>query len=128
MARTNWMVGMGAAAGIVAADWLLRGAVRRFDGQTVFVTGGSRGLGLLLAREFARRGANLVICAREEGELERARRDLTERFGAQVLARHCDVTRRDQVEALVDEASARFGGIDVLVNNAGIIQVGPAVT
>jgi len=128
MARRNRLWGAVAAAGVGAAGWLLRGQARRFDGRTVFVTGGSRGLGLLLAREFARRGANLVICARDVDELERARRELVERYGAEVHARRCDVSRRDQVEALVQEATARFGSIDVLVNNAGIIQVGPALT
>jgi NAD(P)-dependent dehydrogenase (short-subunit alcohol dehydrogenase family) len=97
----------------------------RFDGETVLITGGSRGLGLLLAREFARRGAQLVICSRDVSELEAARRELAERFGAAVLARRCDVTDRAQVEALVQEATSRFGGVDVLVNNAGIIQIGP---
>lgn len=127
MARTNGKGFWGAVAAGVGATWLLRTGSGRFDGQTVFITGGSRGLGLLLAREFARRGARLVICARDVDELERARRELAEELGAEVIARRCDVTKRDQVEALVQEASTRFGGVDVLVNNAGVIQVGPAL-
>jgi NAD(P)-dependent dehydrogenase (short-subunit alcohol dehydrogenase family) len=93
-------------------------------GRVVLITGGSRGLGLLLAREFVREGCPVVICARDEQELDRARRDL-ERRGGVVMARRCDVADRDQVEAMVNEALARFGRIDIVVNNAAIIQVGP---
>ncbi|MNY03412.1 putative ketoacyl reductase [compost metagenome] len=91
----------------------------------VLITGGSRGLGLLLAREFARQGCRLAICARDEAELERARQDL-EAHGAEVLAVRCDVSDREQAEKLVAVVGAHYGAIDVLVNNAGIIQVGPA--
>jgi len=88
------------------------------------VTGGSRGLGLLIAEEFARAGCRIVICARNEDELARAQESLS-RGGAEVLAVPCDVSRTEDVERLVARAFARFGRIDVLVNNAGIIQVGP---
>lgn len=114
----------GIGLGLVARA-LARKAVR-FDlrGKTVLITGGSRGLGLVLARAFAEEGASLVICARDPEDLERARKDLEQR-GASVLAIPCDVTDRQQVEALVQAARERFGRIDVLVNNAGRIQVGP---
>lgn len=115
------------AAGAIA--YLGRQAVRQrretdLAGRVVLITGGSRGLGLVLAREFAREGCRLVICARDEVELEGARKDLRDR-GAEVLAEHCDVADREQVERLIERATSHFGGIDVLVNNAGIIQVGP---
>lgn len=93
-------------------------------GKVVLITGGSRGLGLVMAREFAAEGARLVICARSTNELEAARRDLKSR-GAEVLAVPCDVTDRAQVNEMVNVARDRFGRIDVLVNNAGVIQVGP---
>jgi NAD(P)-dependent dehydrogenase (short-subunit alcohol dehydrogenase family) len=93
-------------------------------GKSVLVTGGSRGLGLLLAREFAAEGASVAICARDPAELERARRDLEGR-GARVFAFPCDVTDRAQVKELVEVVTRHFGRIDVLVNNAGAIQVGP---
>jgi NAD(P)-dependent dehydrogenase (short-subunit alcohol dehydrogenase family) len=93
-------------------------------GKTVLITGGSRGLGLALAEEFAREGARLVICGRDEAQLQRASIHLV-RLGAEVLALPCDVSDRAAVEALVAAAEQRFGGIDVLVNNAGIISVGP---
>ncbi len=95
-----------------------------FDGKTVLITGGSRGLGLVLAREFARRGAKLAICARDEEELARARVDLESR-GAEVLTVPCDITNRSEVDEMMALIRDRYGRVDVLVNNAGIIQVGP---
>jgi NAD(P)-dependent dehydrogenase (short-subunit alcohol dehydrogenase family) len=107
----------------------LRAALKKrsefdFRGRTVLITGGSRGLGLVLARELAHAGARLSICARDSEELERARDDLAGR-GAEVLAFSCDVTDRAQVQEWVRSSEERFGGVDVLVNNAGVIQVGP---
>lgn len=121
--------GMVAAGGAAWLGWQLWRRLRERDlaGAVVLITGGSRGLGLLLAREFARHGCRLVICARDRIELQRARADL-ERRGADVFAMRCDVSDRDQVRALVAAANTRFGRIDVLVNNAGIIQVGPLLT
>jgi NAD(P)-dependent dehydrogenase (short-subunit alcohol dehydrogenase family) len=117
-----------AAAG-AGAYFAARALYRRFggydfEGKTVLITGGSRGLGLVLARGFAAEGANVAICARDPRELERARADLASR-GARALAFPCDVTERAQVKELLDVVTRHFGGVDVLVNNAGIIQVGP---
>ena len=95
-----------------------------FEGKTVLITGGSRGLGLVLARQFAREKARLAICARDEEDLERARIDLEKR-GARVLAVSCDVTDESQVSELIERVRSHYGGIDVLVNNAGLIQAGP---
>jgi len=101
----------------------------RYDlrGKIVFITGGSRGLGLVLARELAQLGARLVICARDEAELDRAFQELSAR-GAHVLAVPCDVACQDQVQAAVAAVLARWGRIDVLINNAGTISVGPLET
>ncbi|HEX6940787.1 MAG TPA: SDR family NAD(P)-dependent oxidoreductase [Longimicrobiales bacterium] len=96
-------------------------------GRSVLITGGSRGLGLLLAREFARHGCRVAICARSEPELDAARRDLAAR-GADVLATVCDVSDPTAVRDMVAWVTERFGRVDVLVNNAGIIQVGPMIT
>ncbi len=93
-------------------------------GQVVVITGSSRGLGFAMAQEFARKGARLVICARSEGALEQARRALVDQ-GAQVLAVSCDVRDCEQARHLIDQATARFGRVDVLVNNAGTIMTGP---
>jgi NAD(P)-dependent dehydrogenase (short-subunit alcohol dehydrogenase family) len=114
--------------GALAARALLR-ARRAFDlrDKVVLITGGSRGLGLVLAREFASRGSRVAVCARDPDELERARLDLVGR-GAQVLALRCDVTERTEVDTLVRDVTREWGAIDVLVNDAGLIQVGPLDT
>jgi short-subunit dehydrogenase len=96
----------------------------RVSGKVALVTGGSRGLGLILARELGRRGARVAICARDEEELERAATSLR-REGLEVLALPCDVTDPDGVLGLVAEVQEQLGQVDILVNNAGIIQVGP---
>lgn len=111
------------------ATWLGWEAVRRateagFSGRVVLITGGSRGLGLVLARQLAGEGARLSICARDRRGLDGARREL-ERRGARVLAVACDVARPDQVEAWVRQTREELGPPDVLINNASIIQVGP---
>jgi short-subunit dehydrogenase len=93
-------------------------------GQTVIITGGSRGLGLALAEEFAHQGCNLVLCARNEEDLTRARQQV-EKLGAEVCAVTCDVSRSEQVDHLISVARKHFGRIDILVNNAGIMSVGP---
>lgn len=116
------------AAGACAAGlglWLLRRKQQpRFDGASVLITGGSRGLGLALARRFAREGAQLTLLARGGDELERARKELA-RTGADVIVYECDVGDPDQVDSAVRFVCEKRGRIDVLVNNAGIIQVGP---
>ena len=96
-------------------------------GQVALVTGGSRGLGLELARELGRRGARVAICARDPETLERAHADL-ERRGIPVLALAADVSESTTATALVQRVVARFGALDVVVNNAGIITVGPLPT
>ena len=95
-----------------------------FENKTVLITGGSRGLGLVLAREFAKEKAKIAICARDAEELGRAKKDLEDR-GAEVLEIVCDVRDENQVKQMFEEVRNRFGQIDVLVNNAGVIQVGP---
>ena len=117
-----------AAAGVgvcLAARSLIRQS-RWMDlrGKSALVTGGSRGLGLLLAREFVARGARVAICARNEDDLQAAAADLKRR-GGEVAAFDCDVTDRDQVERTVGNVERQFGRVDVLVNNAGTISVGP---
>ena len=92
--------------------------------KTVLITGGSRGLGLVMAREFAREGSRLAISARDEYELDQARNDL-EKLGIEVMVVKCDITENAEVNQMVAAVTNRFGSIDVLVNNAGIIQVGP---
>ncbi len=114
----------GAALGIGTAAVLLRRSQADLTGSVVLITGGSRGLGLLMAREFALQGCRIAVCARDIKELDRARQDL-EAHGAEVLALSCDVTDREQVDWLIRDTLRHFGRIDILVNNAGVIQVGP---
>lgn len=96
----------------------------RFQDKVVLITGGSRGLGLELARQFASHGAHLVLCARDAAELDTARMEL-EATGAKVLALPCDVADRAQVSGMVEVVLGHFGRIDVLVNNAGTMVVSP---
>ena len=93
-------------------------------GSVALVTGGSRGLGFLIAEELVRQGCRVAICARDLLELEKARARL-ERAGAPVLAIPCDVGDQAQVEAMLATIEADFGPVDLLFNNASIIQVGP---
>jgi NAD(P)-dependent dehydrogenase (short-subunit alcohol dehydrogenase family) len=117
------LIAGGALVGIALAARFVR---RPFDlrGKVVLITGGSRGLGLLLAREVARRGAKVAVCSRDEAALERARFELAGR-GAAVLAIVCDVTRQEDVRRAVRRVFDQWGHVDVLINNAGIIQSGP---
>jgi NAD(P)-dependent dehydrogenase (short-subunit alcohol dehydrogenase family) len=96
-----------------------------FAGRVVVITGGSRGLGLVMARKLAARGARLVLLARDERELDRAKRLLEEEFGGEVMAVRCDVRRKADVRAAVARILDEWAVVDVLINNAGIIQVGP---
>ncbi len=113
------------AAGMFAATRVARG--RRaisFAGRNVVITGGSRGLGLVMARQLAAEGARLCLLARDVAELERARDELVA-LGAEVMIVRCDIRRRGDVRAAVDHILETWIGIDVLINNAGVIQVGP---
>jgi len=117
-----------AGAAVFAAAALQR-ALRRsraidFAGKTVVITGGSRGLGLVIARLLAAEGARLALIARDRADLERARQDLEER-GASTAILVCDIRDRHQVEQSIAQITDAFGTIDVLINNAGVIQVGP---
>jgi NAD(P)-dependent dehydrogenase (short-subunit alcohol dehydrogenase family) len=101
----------------------------RFDLQnrTVLITGGTRGLGLELARQAGLAGARVAICGRDSDTLARARESLSQ-SGAEVLALTCDVSDRHQVAELIRSVQASFGHIDVLINNAGMVEVGPVGT
>lgn len=96
-----------------------------FAGKVALVTGGSRGLGLEIARRLVDEGAAVAIVAREPAELQTAVAELGER-GGRVVGLVGDVTIREDVDRVVAAAEAALGRIDLLVNNAGMILVGPA--
>ncbi len=100
------------------------GRLRSVRSQVAVVTGGSRGLGLAIADELVRAGCRVAICARDGEELDRAVTGLRER-GGDVLPVVCDVSVEDEARSLVEQVVGHFGAIDIVVNNAGIIQVGP---
>lgn len=114
-------LGLGIAS-IVLTRTLRRGSSLR--DKVTLVTGGSRGLGLVLARMLLDEGAKVAICARDADELGRAHAELVERGGV-VLARVCDLTDRVQIAELVEHVRAELGPIEIVINNAGVIQVGP---
>lgn len=116
------LIAVAACAGALAG--LARRSRSSFKGRTVVITGGSRGLGLALARIFAAEDARVALLARSPDQLTAARRELAAR-GADVLAVRCDIRDRVAVDAAVNEIARQFGAIDVLVNNAGVIQVTP---
>ena len=93
-------------------------------GKVVAITGASSGIGEATARHLARLGANVVAGARRTDRLEAMARELGAQ-GARVEVQALDVTRRDSAEAFVDLASDRFGRVDALVNNAGLMPLSP---
>jgi len=93
-------------------------------GQVVLVTGASRGLGLLIAREFGRQGCRVIICARIQNELEQAQARLHD-WGVEAFALVGDVSDPSDVNRMIETIQQQFGHIDILVNNAGTIQVAP---
>ncbi len=116
--------------GIVAAGEVARLLLRKsrrisLEDKVVFITGGSRGLGIVLAREFARRGARVAVCARSERELERVRQEFAD-AGHTLVTEACDVGVRAEIARAVEAVRHQLGPIDILVNNAGTILVGPA--
>ena len=127
MLGRNLTISAGIAAGIAATLLLRHRTPISFRGKTAFVTGGSRGLGLLIARELLARGAKVAISARDADELARAEQQLRA-HGSDVLTIAADMTMREEAEAAVQKIEQQFGPVEILVNNAGTISVGPIET
>ncbi len=121
-----WWLAAAAGVGVVTAYTLLKKPRPKYEfgGKTVLITGGSRGLGLVLARKLAEKKAKIAICARDGDELDRAKEDLRKR-GADVFTAVCDVRNQNEVNRMIEDVCNHYGQIDVLINNAGVIQVGP---
>ena len=116
---------IGAVSGVLALSRILR--ARRaidFNGKSVLIFGGSRGLGYVIARQLIDEGARVTLAARDQEELERAKAQLTAGGIAPSIVR-CDVRNRADVDAAIERVIAECGVIDVLINDAGIIEVGP---
>jgi NAD(P)-dependent dehydrogenase (short-subunit alcohol dehydrogenase family) len=118
---------VGIAGTVALRAWVRHSRKISYRNRVVLITGGSRGLGLVMARQLAQEGARLAICARDSDELSRAEAELRQAH-VDVFARVCDVTRQEDVIRLVDDVQAVLGPIDVLINNAGVVCVGPIET
>jgi len=123
----NSRVWLGAGA-LLVGGWLTARVIRtaRYElrDKVALISGGSRGLGLVLARHICDEGGKVALLARDPEELARAKDDLTAR-GGKVLTVECDLLDRDQIQAAVRKVIDHFNRIDILINNAGIIEVGP---
>ncbi len=116
-----------AVGGLALAGWGMARALERrfsFAGKACLITGGSRGLGLVLARQICAEGGRVALIARDVDELGRAYDELT-RDGCDVALVPCDLLDRAQTEEALRTVIRHFGAVDVLINNAGIIEVGP---
>jgi len=93
--------------------------------RVAIVTGGSKGLGESMATALAEAGADLSICSRHKEEVEATAEKIREKTGRKVLAFEVDVTKKDQVEEMVEKTAAEYGKIDILINNAGFGKKDP---
>jgi NAD(P)-dependent dehydrogenase (short-subunit alcohol dehydrogenase family) len=106
---------------MVGEQWMaLVEELFRLDGKVALVTGASRGLGKFFAEVLAEAGAEVIMVARSEAELQKAAMEVGEKTGRRTLPLRADVTRPEEVERMADEAIRTFGKVDILVNNAGI--------
>jgi NAD(P)-dependent dehydrogenase (short-subunit alcohol dehydrogenase family) len=96
-------------------------------GAVALVTGGSRGLGLEMARAFAALGADVMIASRKQDSCDAAAAEIARATGRRVLGRACHVGKWNDLEALADDAYRHFGKVDILVNNAGMSPLYPSV-
>lgn len=113
----------GAAAVIVGSRAVRRRHAIEFAGRVVVITGGSRGLGLVIARQLAEEGARLCLLARDPEELARAKAQLP--GSAEAMTIPCDIRNEADVRAAIGKVLEKWTAVDVLINNAGVIQVGP---
>lgn len=94
--------------------------------NVAIVTGASGGLGVQMAKALANQGAKVVVCARRLEKCQAVADEISQEFGVETLALHCDITSTENVEEMVDAVLAKFGRIDILINNAGTGAVAPA--
>lgn len=99
----------------------------KLDGKIAWITGGTKGLGLAMAHALAGAGADIVINSRTPDQAEAVAKEIAAKHGRRALGLQADVTQADQVKALVDRVTQEFGGVDILINNAGINVRRPTV-
>jgi NAD(P)-dependent dehydrogenase (short-subunit alcohol dehydrogenase family) len=132
--RSNTMKNIAAGAAAVLAigkltmSVLARRRGMRLDGKVAVVCGGSRGLGLAVARALAAKGCNIAICGRNAGHLDDARREIGDVADVAVYAEPCDLRRPEDVDRFLSNVVAHMGPIDLLVTNAATISVAPIET
>src|SRR5438046_4103412 len=111
--------------GALFAGWLISRLIRTakysLRDKVAVITGGSRGLGLVLARHICAQGGSVALIARDRAELARAKADLAARDGT-VLTVECDLLDGTQIQSAVQQIIDRFGTVDILINNARIIE------
>ena len=96
------------------------------SGRVAIVTGCSTGLGVQMAKALANQGCSIVAVARRQEMIDNVAKEIKETYDVETLAVRCDITDTENVDAMVDEVLAKFGRIDVLINNAGTGAVAPA--
>jgi len=92
------------------------------QGKFAVVTGGTRGIGRAIAELFAQRGADVMIAARSLSQAQETAREISEKYGRQVVPFELDVAKLDSAKAMVEKAISTFGRVDILVNNAGVTR------
>jgi short-subunit dehydrogenase len=125
VSKKSNFVALSSFLGLLSLGSMAVKALRRtnFNDKVVVITGGSRGLGLVIARQLAAEGAKLALLARDEQELIAACGELRQQTEVEYFV--CDVTSEQKVNSAIDSVLKRFETIDVLINDAGVIQVGP---
>lgn len=101
--------------------------IKQFDlsGRSAIVTGGSKGLGTAMAAGLASAGANVFLVSRNQDEVDAAAKQIASDFGVKTVGHQADVTRPDEVDSMVEKAVSELGGVDILINNAGVNIRGP---
>lgn len=118
--------GTGLVLGALLSAKLVSDSLEKFtlNDKVILITGGSRGLGLILARKLADEGAKIAVCGRSDETLQRASRDLSSRT-SEHLAIPCDIRNKEEIQRMIQQVKHELGSVDILINNAGVVQVGP---
>ncbi|MDT0642071.1 SDR family oxidoreductase [Zunongwangia sp. F363] len=125
MKLSRYILGGAAVGGLITAGLLRRQKQHlELQGRVVLVTGATRGLGLVMARQLASKGARVAICGRDDDELKEASKQLSQ-LTPDFLSIKCDITHKKEVHDLIASIRQKWGEVEILINNAGIIQVGP---